>query len=96
MINLSLNELKLIAKYKDFKDYENKYEYDLIKTLSEPKTKISFSKKRIKKIREKFNELGDRSSRPETKEIRRNPYDIKNKKVFLHQKWKRLKKILLN
>ena len=51
MINLSLNELKLIVKYRDIKDYENKFEDDLIKTLREPKIKIS-----IEKIRKKLNE----------------------------------------
>ena len=34
MIHLSLDELKLIAKNRDIKDYENKSEKDLIKTLS--------------------------------------------------------------
>ena len=59
MINLLLNELKLIAKNSDIKDYESKSADDLIKILSEPKIKISLSKKRIKKIREEFNELRD-------------------------------------
>ena len=44
MINLSLNELKLIVKYSDIKDYENKFEDNLIKTLREPKIKISIEK----------------------------------------------------
>ena len=56
MINLSLIELKLIAKNRDIKDYENKSENDLIKIFSEPKTRMKLSKKRIKRIREKFNE----------------------------------------
>ena len=59
MINLLLNELKLIAKNSDIKDYESKSADDLIKILSEPKIKISLSEKRIKKIREEFNELRD-------------------------------------
>ena len=47
MMNLSLNEIKLIAKNRDIKDYE--------KTIfSEPKTKISPSKRRIKDIKEKL------------------------------------------
>ena len=50
MINLSLNELKLVAKNRGIKDYENKFEDDLIKILSKPKTKISLSKRRIKNI----------------------------------------------
>ena len=41
MIRLSLNELKLIARNRNIKDYENKSEDDLIEILSEPKTKIS-------------------------------------------------------
>ena len=35
MINLSLNELKLIARIRNTKDYENKSKEDLIKALSE-------------------------------------------------------------
>ena len=51
MISLSLNELKLVAKNRGIKDYENKSEDDLIKILSELKTKISVSKKKIKSIK---------------------------------------------
>ena len=39
MINLSLNELKLIAKYRGIKDYTNKSEGDLIKYLVNQKQK---------------------------------------------------------
>ena len=39
MINLSLNELKLIAQIRNIGDYENKSKEDLIKALSEPKFK---------------------------------------------------------
>ena len=39
MLNLTLNELKLVAKSRGIKDYENKSEDDLIKILSELKTK---------------------------------------------------------
>ena len=54
MINLSLNELKLFAKKKGTKDYRNKSEDDLIKIFSEPKTKISLSKKKLKDIKKKI------------------------------------------
>ena len=54
MLNLSPNEWKLIAKRWGINDYKNKSEDDLIKILSELKTKISLSKK--KDIKEKFNE----------------------------------------
>ena len=55
MLNLSLNELTLAAKSRGIKDYENKSEDDLIKIVSELKTKRSLSKKKIKSIKEKFN-----------------------------------------
>ena len=44
MINLSLNELKLIAKSRSIKDYKS--EEDSIKILSKSKPKINFSKKK--------------------------------------------------
>ena len=47
MLNLSPNELKLITKSGDIKDYENKSEDDLMNILSEPNIKISLSKKKI-------------------------------------------------
>ena len=45
MINLSLIELKLIAKNRDIKDYENKSEDDLIKILMNQKQKWNFLKR---------------------------------------------------
>ena len=57
MINLSLNELKLVAESRSVKDYKNKSEEDLIKILSEPKPKTSLSEKKIKKIKKDFSEL---------------------------------------
>ena len=64
MMSLSLNELKLVAKSRGKKDYENKSEDELIKVLSEPKPKISLSKMRIKEIRGKLNELRGRLQSP--------------------------------
>ena len=37
MINLSIDELRLIAENKNISDYENKSKEDLIKALIEPK-----------------------------------------------------------
>ena len=56
MINLSIDELKLVSKNRGIKDYENKSEEDLIKIHSEPKPKISISKNKIKEIKKKFSE----------------------------------------
>ena len=44
-MNLSLNELKLLAKYRGIKDFENKSQDYLIKILEET-TKTSLSKKK--------------------------------------------------
>ena len=40
IINLSLNELKLIAQNRNISDYENKSKTELVKALSEPKPKL--------------------------------------------------------
>ena len=57
IINLSLNELNLITKSRNIKDYKNKFENDLIKIPSKPKLKINLSKKKIKEIKKDFSEL---------------------------------------
>ena len=81
MINLLLNELKLVAKIRRIKDYENKFENKLIKALSKPETKIKYSEQRIKEIREKFSELRD-FFKSKTKEIRKDLYNTENKTKF--------------
>ena len=72
MMNLSLNELKLIAKTRNIKDYKNKSESDLIKILSEPKPKINLSKKKIKEIKKDFSELRYKFSKSKINEFRRS------------------------
>ena len=72
--------MKLVAKSRGIKDYENKSKDDLIKILSEPKTKTSLSKKKIRDIRKDFNKSKYKFSQPKIKEIRRNFYNIKNPK----------------
>ena len=57
MMNLSLNEFKLVEKNRNIKDYKNKSENNLIKILSKPKPKTNLSKKKIKEIKKDFNEL---------------------------------------
>ena len=94
MINLSLDELKLLAKYRGIKDYENKSEDDLIKKLDEI-TKTSLSKKKIKGIRKDFNKLRDRFLKPKLKEIKRNLYDIENLKNLSKSEIKEIEKIFI-
>ena len=86
MINLSLNELKLIAKIRNIKDYKNKFENDLIKILSEPKPKTILSRKKVKEIKKDFRELSYRFSTSKINEFRRSLYNTKNQKLFPHQK----------
>ena len=57
MINQSLDELKLVARNRNIRDYENKSEKDMIKALSKPKPKIKIDKKKLEEIRKDFNEL---------------------------------------
>ena len=94
MTNLSLNELRLIAKSRNIKDYKEKSEEDLI--LSGPNRKIRPSKKKIKEIKRDFNKLRHRFPKSRINEFRRSLYKTKNQKIFLHQKEKRLKRIFLN
>ena len=48
MIIISLDELRVIAKQRGTKDHQKKSGDDLIKILSEPKTKINFCRKEQK------------------------------------------------
>ena len=54
MINLSLDELKLIAKSRNIRDYKNKSENDLIKIFSEPKPRINLSRTKKKRDQKRF------------------------------------------
>ena len=86
MLNLSLNELKLVAKSRVIKDCENKSEDDLIKILSEPKTKTSLSKRKIKGIKETFNKSRYKFSKSKIKKIEENLYELE-KSLFKLQKY---------
>ena len=68
---LSQDKLRVIAKKRGIKDYENISEDNLIKILSKPKTKINFSKKRIEDIRKDFNKSRYIFSRSKIKQIRK-------------------------
>ena len=95
MINLSLNELKQIAKSKNIEDYKSKSENDLIKTLNKPKPKINVSKKKIKEIKKDFSRLIYRFSKSKINEFRRSLYSIKNRKNLSTAEIKETEKNLL-
>ena len=95
MINLSLDELRVIAQIRNISDYENKSEEDLIKALSEPKPetkpkletkpkwklKIKVNKKKLEKIRKDFDELRHKFSKKEIKEYIKAFMLLKTKKI---------------
>ena len=83
MINLSLDELKLITQSRNISDYENKSENDLVKTLSKPKLKpkpkikIRINKKKLEEIRKDFYyKLRHKFSKKEADKYRKTFYDI--------------------
>ena len=78
MINLSLDELKLLAKSRNIGDYENKSKKYLIKVVSKPKPKIGSSKKKLEEIRKDFSELRHKFSKKEIDKYRKSFYDVKN------------------
>ena len=60
MLNISLNELTLVAESRGIKDYRSMSKERLLSALSKSKlveSKISFDDKKLKKIREDFNKL---------------------------------------
>ena len=95
MNNLSLNELKLMAKSKSIKYYKGNLKEDLIKILSEPKPEINLSKKKIKEIKKDFNKLKYRFSKSKLSEFRRSLYNIKNQKNLSTPEIKETEKNLL-
>ena len=97
MLNLSLNEMKLVSKSRGIKDYKSMSKERLSSALSESESvesKNSFHDKRLKQIRKGFTKLRDWSSKPQIKEIRKNHYDIKNPKNLSTQKIKEIEESL--
>ena len=63
--------------------------------LSEPKLiKNNFDNERLKKIREDLNKSRHKFSKPKIKDIRKNLYEIENKKNLSTQKIKEIEKSL--
>ena len=78
--------MKLVSKLRSIKYYKSVSKKKLLSALSESKSvksatslsKNGFDDERLKKITKNFNELRDRFSKRQIKEIRKNLYDIKN------------------
>ena len=101
MLNLSLNELKQITKMRRIKNYKNMSKEKLLSALDESERNSiersvnNFNNDRIKKIREDFNKLTDRFLKTKIKEIRRNHYEIGNKKNLSKLKIKEIERSLI-
>ena len=100
MMNISLDELRLIAKSRNIGDYEKKriFEEDLIKAVSqaktepepkpesEPKIEIRINNRKLKKLIKDFDKLRNKFSKEEIKEYRKAFYNAKKENIFLNQK----------
>ena len=82
MINLSLDELKLVAQSRNISNYENKSKNDWVKALSKPTPKpnirIKINKEKLEEIRKDFKKLRHKFSKKEIDMNRKTFYDIKN------------------
>ena len=105
-LRLSLEDLKAVAQVRGIEDYESISRDELSSTIfplknakkekKVKKPKTSFSKARIKEIREKFNESRYKFSKLKIKEIRENLYKIEKGKNLSKSKIKEIEKFLLN
>ena len=77
-LNLSLNELRLIAEHRNISDSENKSAKDLIKALRGSKPKLGIKKNKLKEIKEDFYNLRHKFSKKDADKYRKLFYDIKN------------------
>ena len=87
-LEISLEDLQAIARIIGIKDYESMYKdelsniiFPLKKAKKGKNPKTSFSKARIKEIREEFNESRYKFSKLKIKEIRENLYKIEKEKT---------------
>ena len=76
--NLSLNELKLIAKHRNISNYENKSAKDLIKALRGSRPRLGIKKNKLNEIKEDFYNLRHKFFKKDADKYRKLFYDIKN------------------
>ena len=81
-LNLSLNELKLIAEHRNISNYENKSAKDLIKTLWRSRPRLGIKKNKLKEVKEDFYNLRNKFSKKDADKYRKLFYDIKNYRTF--------------
>ena len=77
-LNLSLNELGLIAEHGNISDYENKSANNLIKALGGTRPRLGIKENKLKEIEEDFHNLRHAFSKKDADKYRKLFYDIKN------------------
>ena len=98
MPNLSLDELKQIAKMRRIKNYKNMSKERLLSAHDKSESaesKNNFDNARIKTIKEDLNKLTYVFSKSKIREIRKNLYEIKNPKNLSKSKIKEIEQNLI-
>ena len=93
-LNLSLNELKLIAEHRNISDYKNKSAKDLVIALRGSRPRLGITKDKLKDVKEDFYNLRHKFSKKDTDKYRKHFYDIKNYRNFFWTRNRRDKKKL--
>ena len=83
-LNLSLNELRLIAEHRNISDSENKSTKDLIKALRESRPRLRNKKNKLKEIKEDFYNLRHKFSKKKQISIENFFMILKITDIFLN------------
>ena len=94
-LNLSLIELKAIAKIRDILGYESMSKDKLLSALKTSESEKNFDKERTEKIREELKKLAHKFSKSKIKETRKSLSEIENKKDLFASREKEIKENLL-
>ena len=95
MLDLTLDELKLVAKSRGIKGFTSMSKERLLSALNKPKLiENNFVNERLKKIREDLNKSRHNFSKSQIKVIRKNLYEIERNKILSTQKIKEIEKSL--
>ena len=95
MINLSFDELRLIAQIRNLSDYENKSKEDLIKAFSETKqktTKLETPKQKTPKL-ETSKQKTPKQKTPKSEKLKPEKAKSEKKKLEIRVNKKKLKKL---
>ena len=84
-----LKKLKLIAENRGIKGYDSMPKDELLSALKASE----LLKERVEEIREKRKELSNKFSKSKINEIKRNLYEIENKRNLFAPKLKEIEKV---